>query len=68
MEALGINLPGQLGWLVFAAYVAIFGGGSAYNAKRKGLNEYLGFILGAVLGIIGLVIVLIIPGRKAEVS
>ncbi len=68
MDALGINLPGQLGWLFFAAYLAIFGGGSAVIARRKGLNGYLGFILGAVLGIIGMVIVLIIPDRRAEGS
>ncbi len=68
MDALGINLPGQLGWLLFAVYIAIFGGGSAFIANRKGLNGYLGFILGAFLGIIGLVIVLIIPGKKAEDS
>ena len=68
MEALGINLPGQLGWLLIAAYVALFGGGSAVIARRKGLDAFLGFILGAVLGIIGLVIVLIIPGKQAEGS
>ena len=68
MDALGINLPGQLGWLLVALYLAIFGGGSAYIARRKGLDAFLGFILGAALGIIGLVIVLIIPGRKAESS
>ena len=68
MDALGINLPGQLGLLLFAAYLALFGGGSVIVARRKGLNAYLGFILGAVLGIIGLVIVLIIPDSNVEGS
>ena len=42
----------------------VFGSASAIFASRKGLNVFLGFILGAVLGIIGLVIVLIIPRKK----
>ena len=68
MDALGINLPGQLGLLLGAAYLARVGGGSVIVARRKGLNAYLGFILGAVLGIIGLVIVLIIPDSNVEGS
>ena len=54
--------------MLIAAYVALFGGGSAVIARRKGLDPFLGFILGAVLGIIGLVIVLIIPEKRAESS
>ncbi len=42
----------------------VFGSTSAIVASRKGLNGFLEFILGAVLGIIGLVIILIIPRKK----
>ncbi len=67
MDALGINLPTSVVWLAYAIYFALFGGGSAIIASRKGLNGYLAFILGAALGPIGLVIVLIIP-RKNKVT
>ncbi len=68
MDALGINLPASVVWLSYAIYFALFGGGSAIIASRKGLNGCLGFILGAVLGPIGLVIVLIIPRKNKATS
>ena len=64
MEAIRINLPGMVGLLILLASFVAFGGGSSIIPSRKGLNGFLGFILGATLGIIGMVIVLIIPGRK----
>ena len=45
MDALGINLPASVVLLSFTIYFALFGGGSAIIASRKGLNGYLGFIL-----------------------
>ena len=68
MDALGINLPASVVLLSFAIYFALFGGGSTIIASRKGLNGCLGFILGAVLGPIGLVIVLIIPRKNRAIS
>ena len=55
---------GPLELIVVLAIVVVFGIPSAIVASRKGLNVYLGFILGAVLGIVGLVIVLIIPRKN----
>lgn len=54
--------------VLIALYLGVFGGGSAFIAPRKGLNGLLRFILGAVLGIIGLVVVLIIPRKNKENS
>ena len=60
MDALGINLPGQIVWLLLAIFLALLGGVGAFIARYKGMNGYLGFILGlgAALGLIILAIVL----------
>lgn len=64
MKALGINLPALVGLLIPLDYLVDFGSGSAIIVLRKGLNGFLAFILGATLGSIGMVIVMVIPWQK----
>ena len=54
--------PIELFFVLF--FPVIFGSLSAWIASRKGLNAILGFILGALLQFIGLIIVLIIPAKR----
>ena len=46
-------------WLVSAA-------GSAWLAERKGYGERLGLLFGLVLSAVGLVLVLLLPGRPGS--
>jgi hypothetical protein len=46
-------------WLVAAA-------GSAWLAERKGYGERLGLLFGLVLSAVGLVLVLLLPGRPGS--
>jgi hypothetical protein len=46
-------------WLISAA-------GSAWLAERKGYGERLGLLFGLVLSAVGLVLVLLLPGRPGS--
>jgi hypothetical protein len=46
-------------WLVSAA-------GSAWLAERKGYGERLGLLFGLVLSAVGLILVLLLPGRPGS--
>ena len=58
------NIGSAALWLLFAWLLSA--AGAAWLAERKGYTERVGLLFGLVLSVVGLVIVLLLPGRPGS--
>jgi hypothetical protein len=56
-----MSLLFTIGWLIMGAL-------TSHYAKQRNRNPYLWFVIGLLFGILGLLLVFILPSRKEEIS